>query len=236
MSVIIGINADVIQDEKPRQSLYLDYIDWVIDAGAVPLVLPAHESVLSALDRVDGVLFVGGDDYEAGNTNGVPRDFEAVAPRREAFDFRLAREVLRRDLPLLAVCGGFQLIALAGGGTIYGDLPSERPSDVRHRRVDPEQPLDRHPVEWEAGVRTAILGESISDGSYETNSHHHQAVRDLPEEWSPVATAPDGVLEAACGPGRFQLGIQWHPEKDRHDSLSRHIMDAFVRSAGAGRR
>lgn len=236
MTVIIGINADVIHDEKPRQSLYLDYIDWVIDAGAVPVILPAHESVLGLLDRVDGVLFVGGDDYRAGNHRGVPRDFEAVAPRREAFDFQLAREVLRRDLPLLAVCGGFQLIALAGGGTIYGDLPSERPSDVRHRRAQPDEPLDRHPIEWKAGSHAASAALTIADASYETNSHHHQAVRDLPDRWSAVASAPDGVLEAACGPGRFQLGVQWHPEKDRDDPLSRQIMADFVRSAGAERR
>lgn len=263
MSVIVGINADVVEDEKPRQSLYLDYLDWITAAGGTPLILPAQASSLTLLDHVDAILLTGGDDYRVGNGASEPADFVAVAERRESFDVKLAEAALQMDLPLIAVCGGFQLVTLVAGGAIFGDLATEYPGSeeaasgasafgdgafgdmptpansglVHHRRESSELPLARHRVRWsDADDAPTAMGQGrdgadIAAGEYETNSHHHQAVRRLPASWKPLAIAEDGVIEAGFGSGCFQVGVQWHPEKDRESYLSRRIALALIQSA-----
>jgi len=181
-----------------------------------------------ALDLVNGVVLIGGDDYRAGNGDLVPVDFTPVDIRRERADFAMAREAIQRDLPVFAICAGFQLLALSGGGTIYGDLESELSCAIDHRRAHPDDPLPSHDVDWVGHP----LVPSAPPGRYSVNSHHHQAVRKLPPGWKPLATTSDGVIEAAIGPGRFQCGVQWHPERGVEE-LSLALLDAFVSAVRA---
>ncbi|MEM7167956.1 MAG: gamma-glutamyl-gamma-aminobutyrate hydrolase family protein [Planctomycetota bacterium] len=228
----IGISCDVTAVDVPRLNVQLTYIDFVAAGGAVPIVLPPHASALEALHLCDGVLFVGADDYRCGNRNGEPAGFTAVHPRRESTDIELARAVLDRDIPCLSVCGGFQLMALVAGGSIFGDLDTEAPpSAVRHKRERPEQPLVRHSVTWSYDDKLP----GVAAGDHEINSHHHQAVSVLPPDWRSVGVAPDGIVEAALGPGRFQLGAQWHPEREPESAINDGLLRAFLGAAGTYR-
>ncbi|MCA8960714.1 MAG: gamma-glutamyl-gamma-aminobutyrate hydrolase family protein [Planctomycetes bacterium] len=251
----IGLNCDVIAAPQAsgattryRAAIWLEYVDALADLGAIPILLPPTPAVLPELDHLDGLVLIGGDDYRIGNRSGEPADFEPVEPRREEFDIALAKRAIALDLPVLAICGGFQLIVLAAGGSIIGDLPTEwhaapdRPLD-QHRRQLPEDPLARHSLEW----RGAVAGDSSrgstdggSDPRWSVNSHHHQAVGRLPDGWVVVATAPDGVIEWARGPGRFQIGVQWHPERevcgalascDPERGASGHVYAEFMSAA-----
>ncbi|MFQ5655415.1 MAG: gamma-glutamyl-gamma-aminobutyrate hydrolase family protein [Planctomycetota bacterium] len=213
---------------KLRSGLYLDYIDFVVAAGGTPLLLPPASCALPLLDDVDGLILTGGADYRLGNDGGeAPPRFVPVDERREAFDIELAREALRRDLPLLGICGGFQLMVLVEGGGLHGDLETEIGGAVPHRKEDEDDPIARHGIEWTEVF--APLG--VDRGRLDVNSQHHQGVRELPPAWSALAHTDDGLLEAAAGPGRFQLAVQWHPERDRGTLLTRRLGEALVGAA-----
>ncbi len=231
----IAINCDLQAEagsgRSPRSFLYLDYLDYIAEAGGLPVVIPPVPGAAELLDGVDGLLLTGGDDYRLGLAEGdapEPLHFVAIPPRREASDIELLVAARRRRLPTLGICAGFQLQVLLSGGEVYGDLESERgPGDVRHRRDAAQEPLPRHAVEWlDSSERPAVAA-----GHYEVNSQHHQAVRRLPDDWSPLARAPDGVVEAAVGPGPLELGVQWHPEKSRDEPLSQRMIAALITAA-----
>lgn len=236
MSVIarVGLNTDVFpESEDPavrrRCGVWLEYVDVLVELGLAPVILPPTERALDLVDDLDGILLIGGDDYRAGNASEPLEEFVPVDRRREAFDLALSRRSLADDVPLLAICAGFQAIALVGGGTIHEDLPRQHPSSVLHKRTSPEDPTPTHDVAWEGSAERSL---AIDSGRYPINSHHHQAVATLPPNWDAVGLAPDGVIEAAVGPGTFQVGVQWHPERDSGE-LSRTILARF---AGAAKR
>ncbi len=228
----IALNCDVFPvvestapPERQRAGVWLEYIDVLADLGASPVVIPPRGRLTSTLG-IDGVLLIGSDDYRLGNANGTPQNFVAVDRRREESDIALTRAALDLDVPMLAICGGFQLVTLVAGGTIYGDLASECPSDVQHSRDAQSEQLPTHVVEW--GGHPSV--PSTAPGRYTVNTHHHQAVQTLPREWTACAVAGDGVIESGFGPGRFQCGVQWHPERDSGE-LSQAILAAFLEAA-----
>ncbi|MGE3163794.1 MAG: gamma-glutamyl-gamma-aminobutyrate hydrolase family protein [Planctomycetota bacterium] len=226
----IAISCDLAPAAPAKITVHLAYVDYVTRAGGSAMVLPPVRDSLAWLDIVDGVLLVGGDDYRCGVATRVPADFVPVDERREEHDLLLARELLARDIPVLGVCGGFQLLALVAGGQLCGDLPTEGPpSTIRHRRSAASEALSEHPVRWRGESTRHGVGPA---GTYTVNSHHHQAVSALPPGWELMAEAEDGVFEAAAGPGEFQVGVQWHPERAAADCvLSDRVARAFLAAA-----
>lgn len=236
---VVGITCDYgVNDRgKERSFVYSSYYDALVAAGAVPVLLPALTAagdVDRLLDRLDGVLLTGGDDYTP-DTYGGP-EHPAVAPvhpRRQGFDLLLGAALLERDLPVLGVCCGLQLMAIVGGGTIYEDVPSQVPDAIAHRGEGGR--LVDHEVATEPGTRLAgLLGPTGT-----TNSKHHQSVRD-PGPWRVAARSSDGLIEALEGVGdRFWLGVQWHPELIPDRPAGGGVLAAFVEAAAvrpAGRR
>lgn len=228
----IALNCDVTEETRVRARVTLTYVDYLAAAGALPLVLPPVPAAIELLEEVDAVVFIGGDDYRTGVGSETPPAFSAVHPRREQGDFALAGAALSRALPVLGICGGFQLLALASGGRLHGDLPTDLPaSNVRHRRSTPDEPAPAHEIRWE----TACARTGVAPGAYWVNSHHHQAVRDLPASWQVLARAPDGVIEAACGPSPFCVGVQWHPELEPDAPLSQALVQGLLAAARRAR-
>jgi putative glutamine amidotransferase len=239
----IAVNCDVegsptppppgqgIPFRRERAAIYTDYLDAIYEAGGEPWVLPPDPRALGALDQVQGLVLVGGDDYSRSipDPGAPPPRFQAIAPRREEFDIRLLRGALERDLPLLGVCAGLQLLVIEGGGRIIGDIEDETPGALLHRRRCPEDDHPRHAVRWSAPGPPWIAPEPE-----EVMSCHHQGVAALPDGWRVWGTAPDGVIEGAVGPGRWQVAVQWHPEHSPRDPFSRSIFSALVAAAAAG--
>jgi putative glutamine amidotransferase len=224
----IAVNCDVEERGRQRLGLPLDYLDALYEAGADPLILPPDPRALPLLAEADGVLLTGGDDYAASLSDPArpPPRYESIHPRRERFDLLLGRAVLDADLPVLAICAGYQLLALLGGGRIIEDIPTAIGGAVRHRRANPDEERPRHPVRWSD---PGLAG--LPEGSETVVSHHHQGVGALPGGWRPWAVAEDGVIEGAIGPGRFQVGVQWHPELSPREPAGRRLFRALVEAA-----
>jgi putative glutamine amidotransferase len=178
----------------------------------MPLVLApvAPGRVADMLDRVRGLVLTGGSDVDPGFYGAAPRPaLGKVIPERDAFEIALTREALGRGIPILGICRGHQVLNVATGGTLIQDIPSEVKGAANH---DPERERweTAHHARIVPGTRLhAILGrETVA-----VNSFHHQAVLRLGEGLVVSAWSQgDRVIEGIEMPGRFVVGVQWHPE------------------------
>jgi putative glutamine amidotransferase len=207
-----------------------DYIRSVEQAEAVSLVLflvcPGDAPAL--LDRVDGVLLSGGADVDPALYGQArhPR-LGRVNRRRDDFELALVREALRRDVPILAICRGQQVLNVATGGTLVQDVPSLVEGEVEHDGPGPRW-RRAHRVEVTSPSR---LREILGQDAVSVNSIHHQAVDRIGEDLVVSARCPeDGVVEGLERPrNRFVVAVQWHPESfwSRPDSFQR-LFDAHA--------
>ena len=169
-------------------------------------------SAFSALvDRLDGLVVTGGVDVAPALYGQSPHPTVlGVSDERDGFELLLLREAIRRDLPLLGICRGMQVLNVALGGTLIQDIPSAIGSKVAHD--DPARERDQlaHDVEVDDGSRLARL---LGSGQLAVNSFHHQAVDRLGEGLVATAYAPDGIVEGVEIPSaRHVVAVQWHPE------------------------
>ena len=204
--VVVGI-ADMCM-ETNRVSILSTYAEAFARAGNTPLVLPAETNrdvVARMLASVDVLLLCGGEDVDPSRykTKPSPRLGE-VNLRRDAWEWLLLDEAVKRRLPVIGICRGCQLINVYFGGTLWQDLPSERPGEVKHRGTH------LHGVRIEGGSR---LARCLGTAEMQVNTSHHQAVRDLAPGFRAVAFAPDGVVEAIESATMPVAGVQFHPEK-----------------------
>ncbi len=215
--------------ERSRVWMLPAYLQWLERAGAAPVVLtPTEEpAVLEAYaTQFDGFLFPGGEDiapdcYGAARIDACGPD----SPERDRHELALLRLCVEHDRPVFGICRGLQALNTVLGGTLYQDMPSERPTGVAHRM---ERPYDRgvHPVEVHGGTQLAAV---IGAGEHSVNSLHHQAVRDLAPALTWTATSGDGFCEGVELPGRrFCMAVQWHPEYMPEEKDSQLLAAAFV--------
>lgn len=221
-----------LNDHEAATRLLVAYCDPVVAAGGLPLILPAltdGEVLADALDAADGVLLIGGPDYHPDAYGGHPQPAaELMDRRRHQADLLLAAQVLRRRLPVLGICGGHQLLAIARGGALVQDIPSEWPGAISHT-VPGDEPSS-HPIRVHAGSRLHAL---VGATELTVNSFHHQAAH--PERLGGLevgATAADGIIEALEDPAHpFLIGVQWHPERMAASDHSRALFRGLVAAA-----
>lgn len=214
----IGITPDLgttrSEHPVPQYELKVAYADAVFKAGGVPMVLPYAEDpswVDAYLDRISGLLVTGGAFDIPPEAYGETAR-EGMGPTkhsRTAFETALMRGALARDMPVLGVCGGMQLLNVVLGGTLVQDIRRELPDTKDHeQKHDRTQP--HHPVEIKEAT---LLAELFGKGQVMVNSTHHQAVNRLGEKLVVSGVSPDGVVEAIEAPSHtFAVGVQWHPE------------------------
>lgn len=196
----------------PWYALRANYAGAIAAAGGVPVAL-AHDRALVEpyLARLDALVITGGAFDVDPALYGAAARHPSVLLKAARTDFELAllRGALARDLPVLGICGGEQLLAVALGGTLIQDIATEQPGALAHEQPNPrDQP--GHAVEIVAGTRLAGL---VGAARMQVNSSHHQAVRAAGPGVVVNARAPDGVIEGIEDPARrFCLGVQWHPE------------------------
>ena len=194
------------------------YYESVLQAGGVPLVLPPYDdatALCQTLDKVDGILLSGGGDINPLLLGEEPvPGLHGICPQRDEMELLLVREAYNRQIPLLGICRGIQVLVAALGGTLYQDLNtqySEAPL-VKH-----DQDLDRayasHSVKLEAESTLAQLFPEAAEKGLPVNSFHHQAVRTPGPLLRIAAKATDGVIEAVeSNEFKSIIGVQWHPE------------------------
>ena len=226
---VIGIVPLV---DAGRESLWMlpGYMEAVAQAGGIPVMLPLTDDgadLEALLALCGGVLLTGGQDVspEVYGQTALPACGE-LCPARDRMERALLTAALAREKAILGICRGMQLLNAALGGTLYQDLPTQRPSGCDHHMA---APYDREAHRAALPAATP-LAELLGAGEIGVNSCHHQAVRDLAPGLSVMAAAPDGVVEAVYLPDRrFVWGVQWHPEFSyRVDANSRRIFSAFV--------
>jgi putative glutamine amidotransferase len=232
-----AVGVTIGYDER-RSGLYLlrqDYLRSVEAAGGLPLVLaPGRpEDASELLHRVDALILTGGSDVDPALYGQAPHPkLGRVIRERDDFELALCREALRRDLPLLAICRGHQVLNVATGGTLIQDIPSELTGGLDH---DPrcERWERAHDVRIHNGTR---LREILGRETISVNSFHHQAVDQLGQGLTVSAfTSDERIVEGIESPGhRFVLGVQWHPEAfwNRDDGFQT-LFGALVRTAAA---
>jgi putative glutamine amidotransferase len=213
---VVGITLDSEPaggwSKYPWYAVRENYCAAVVEAGGLPVLLPHEPDKAEAyLDRIDALLVTGGAFDLDPALFGANTRHETVRTkdRRTAFEAAVTRGALERDLPLLGICGGQQLLNVVLGGTLIQHIPDEIENALAH-----EQPNPRH----EAGHAVAITADGLLRSICRTaempvNSAHHQAVKAVGPGVAVNAVAPDGVIEGIEAPGyRFCLGVQWHPE------------------------
>lgn len=217
--------------DAARQSVWMlpDYLDGIKAAGGLPIVLPlevSEEDVDQIVNTCDGFLFTGGQDVSP-SLYGMEDATGTIvsSPERDQLESLLLSKALLADKPILGICRGLQFINAFMGGTLWQDLPSQHPSEIVHRQGKPYD-APTHQVTLSGDLQT-LLGKDI----LEVNTLHHQAVKDLGSGLTPMAVAPDGLIEAAQLMGkRFVWAVQWHPEYlFRTDKDSFAIFAYFVK-------
>jgi putative glutamine amidotransferase len=233
---LIGVTLDAEPpggySAYPWYALRRNYAEAIAGAGGLPVALPHDPALAGAfLDRLDALVVTGGafDVDPALYGAGTRHATVSLKEDRTAAELALTRGALERGLPVLGICGGEQLLAVALGGTLIQHIPDSVPDALEHEQPNPRhQP--GHQVAIVPGTRLAAI---VGTDRMAVNSAHHQAVADAGPRAVVNATAPDGVIEGVEDPAaRFCLGVQWHPEF-LIDPGDRRIFDALLAACAA---
>jgi putative glutamine amidotransferase len=226
-------------DSAERTGVNAAYVRSVLAAGGVPLVLSpllGPSFAARALDGADGLLLTGGEDMDPALYGAQPSPhLNPPSRERDLFELALFAVARQRELPVLGICRGIQLINVGLGGTLYQDLPSERPGPVAHD-AGTARDARSHGVELKPGSRAAA---ALGGTSFTVNSFHHQAVDRLADGLIASGWSADGLIEAVESPADapWLLAVQWHPEEMHADvraperGLFRSLIQAVERRA-----
>ncbi len=188
-----------------------NYSESVAKAGGTPLMAASLDPALadSFLEGIDGVVFTGGVDVDPIHFGQQPhRDLGSVDVERDLFELALYRAARARNLPVLGVCRGLQLINVAQGGTLHQHLGADF-SSLGHSQGE----IGGEPYHTVTLTADSELGRAFGGTEIRTNSYHHQGIDRVGRDLRAVAHASDGLVEAVEGlSGPFLLGVQWHPE------------------------
>ncbi|MGL4992368.1 MAG: gamma-glutamyl-gamma-aminobutyrate hydrolase family protein [Sarcina sp.] len=231
---IIGIASNVItEDKKPfigskEIKLYEEYVQAIIDAGAVPIVIPTNtnKDVMKVqIDIVDGLLLTGGYDINPLRYNEEPSSkIQDVSMLRDECEFFLLEKADERKIPVLGICRGHQLINVFYGGTLYQDLSFKEGAYIKHVE-DANPSIGFHSVDI---IKGSILYE-ILGAQNKVNSYHHLGLKDVAKGFEVSAYAKDGIIEAIERKEPFTMGIQWHPEMmQKENEQMRNIFKCFI--------
>lgn len=234
---LIGITLDAEEPggyaKFPWYALKENYCSSIAEAGGIPFPLTHDLNLIdSYLSLIDGLVITGGDfDIDPliyGDSIRHPT--VKVKPKRTSFELAITRESLKKDLPILGICGGHQVINVALGGTLIQHIPEEIPEGLEH-----VQPNSRsEPWHTVSIKKDSRLYQITGVEELRVNSGHHQAIKDIAKPLYINALAPDGVIEGIELPqARFCLGLQWHPEFTITPQDAA-IFTSFVKEAALG--
>jgi gamma-glutamyl-gamma-aminobutyrate hydrolase PuuD len=212
----------VVTRRTVRKNKYIDYVGeyhlaLMVRLKTLPVMVPVVEGARACLPGymadMRGLLLVEGEDIEPKHfkaTRENYRHLEKTHPLKDEIEIELIRYALRKNLPILGICRGSQLLNVVCGGTLYGDVQKEKKAHLKHidfARYDSY----RHPISIVAG---SPLEKWYKRRTLRVNSYHHQGIRDLAPRFRPMAYSKDGLIEGYYDPKEnFVVGLQFHPER-----------------------
>ncbi len=237
---LIGVSGSWITDSDGmfpgyhRSYVNDDYIDSVVQAGGVPVIIPVTTDlavIRAQVAHLDGLILSGGQDVNPLEYGEQPRQkCGPTFPDRDRFELQLIKEAEQRHLPILGICRGAQLLNVYHGGTIIQDLSYADHELIRHSQ--PDQPtLPTHSVRVSADSPFASI---FDQNKFTVNSFHHQVIGELGADLQVGITAPDGVVEGFSNFAYdgFEVAVQFHPEMlHRTHPQAQQLFKAFMENA-----
>jgi putative glutamine amidotransferase len=185
-------------DALEIEGFFTGYADHLASAGGMAMYLPSRADPQAAMDRVDGLVLTGGTDVDPARYGATAcATTPPLDPERDEFELALLDAAMERELPVLAICRGLQLVNVSRGGTLHAHLADHHPASGRH----------------DVSVEPGSLLHDLYGPVAGVNSLHHQGIDRLGADLVVTARAPDGVVEGIELPGVRLLGVQWHPEQ-----------------------
>jgi putative glutamine amidotransferase len=240
MRPLIGITCSRRIVEGWAPDSHGDRIDYTFEEyskairhfGGAPVLIPIaqnRETFQTILDRIAGLLLSGGPDVHPKSYHEQPlSELAEVDEVLDRMELEIARMAFQRNLPILAVCRGIQVLNVSRGGTLYQDIPTQVKDSINHlQNVD--KTIQTHTIRIEGKT---LLHRLFRKKEVWVNGKHHQAIKDLAPDFVVSARAEDRIIEAIEHPSkRFVLGVQWHPEGTwEKDPYSKKLFRAFVQA------
>jgi putative glutamine amidotransferase len=234
---IIGITLDFDTKKTseggysdfPWYALRIHYEKAVANHGGVPILIPYQENLIKQyVELCDGFIFPGGDYDIHPSYYGeeVKPNINISSNDRTNFEMELMKEVLKRDIPMLGICAGQQLLNVVQSGTLYQHINDFIKTDIQHKHGY-QQDINWHMVDI---TPNSLLSRIVGTSRYMINSHHHQSIRKVGKNLIVNAVAPDGVIEGVeHTEKKFCLAILWHPEYEKNKEDSK-IFEHFIQA------
>jgi len=233
---LIGITAGHSKNIHGLPIIHLlrTYVDSIISAGGVPVIIPSElseEGWKLLYAKLDGVIFSGGADID-------PKLFgeethpaiQGVDNERDALEIPLMRHMAEDEKPFLAICRGFQVLNVALGGTLYTHVSDQIPKSLQHDTPD-DLPRNSHAHEVQI-LENSRLAKILGKPVLEVNSWHHQGAKDIPPRLKITAHSPDGLVEGMeLEDHPYGIAVQWHPEWMPEDAAMKNLFKSFINAA-----
>lgn len=229
---IIGLICGHQRENPDRYYVNNSYLNAVVRAGGTPILIPYQpkEQLLEIVNLLDGLVVPGGIDVDPNRFGESPVvACGEIDPHWDELDLLTIGFALERNLPILAICRGIQVLNVALGGTLVQDIPSQVSEPIKHSQEAPRW-YATHDISIQS---TSLLGTIWGNAPARVNSYHHQSINKVGKGLRIVATAPDGVVEAIESTEHpFVLGVQWHPElMIDHYPVAGRIFEHFIKAA-----
>ncbi len=207
------------------------YANAIENSGGILMMLASNageEDMDTILDQVDGLLLTGGTDVNPALYEEEKKEYTHDSDNyRDMIEFILIEKAMKRNLPILGVCRGMQVINVKMGGSLYQDIKKEMPGSLEHdRHLDGPRSMPAHTVSIEEG---SILHSIIQQKEIEVNSLHHQGIKTLGSGLLATGVTPDGLVESIEMPTYpFLVCMQWHPEELLETPVWKNVFDRFI--------
>jgi len=234
---VIGITSSILFEKDyrfpgyPRIYINKDYVDSIISSGGTPLIIPvgANESLIQKyISQIDGLLLSGGMDIDPTKYEENPSlNLGKINPDKDFLDFTVLDYALKKDIPILGICRGMQIINIYFGGTLYQDISNNKDYTLQHYQKGPKSDTLGHYVNVDKGTK---LHNTVKNDRFQINSYHLQFIKYHSKNMKITARSEDDAVEAIeTEDNKFIIGVQWHPERIYHQSPeSKALFDKLI--------